>query len=436
MEPSAKVESLKKVEPSQTMSRVLLMAIGDDGQPTPFRVSGENNGQIGGSSSGGVETVTAGDGLTNSGSATNPTLDVVVDASTIEINTNTLRVKDAGITYAKLSTANKTSLARKNGAINADFRVWQRGTSSPTTVNNGYGPDHWRLLLPAANVATIARSTDAPANSKYSCAVTTGATTNNKFGIFQPIEGVDVYRFRGQTATLSAQLKATNLSDIRMAIIEWTGTEDSISATPISGWNATNTNPNLVNPSWVYVNTPTNLAVGASFARYSVSGSVSTSATNLGIFIWSDDTSTTTTTDLFKVGEVQLEVGSEVTPFEFRPFQQELALCQRYCWVQSVAGNEAVAHGSANGTNQAIFLVRTPVTMRQAPTLTATFSDWQLTDGNTNHDVTSSLVQSASTPDILRMVATLSTSPLTQFRPYNLAGDAGGTRLLIAESEL
>jgi hypothetical protein len=52
----------------------------------------------------GVLSVAAGSGLANSGTSTAVVLDVNVDASTIEINSDTLRVKDLGITAAKLAS--------------------------------------------------------------------------------------------------------------------------------------------------------------------------------------------------------------------------------------------------------------------------------------------------------------------------------------------
>jgi hypothetical protein len=53
--------------------------------------------------SGDISAVTAGAGLTGGGASGAVTLDVNVDDSTIEINTDTVRVKDGGITAAKLA---------------------------------------------------------------------------------------------------------------------------------------------------------------------------------------------------------------------------------------------------------------------------------------------------------------------------------------------
>jgi hypothetical protein len=48
------------------------------------------------------------------------------------------------------------------------------------------------------------------------------------------------------------------------------------------------------------------------------------------------------TSNDFRITGVQLEPGTSATPFEFRPFQQELSLCQRY-YEKSYAMDQAPA---------------------------------------------------------------------------------------------
>jgi hypothetical protein len=66
---------------------------------------------------------------------------------------------------------------------------------------------------------------------------------------------------------------------------------------------------------------------------------------------------------------VQLEKGTVATPFEFRNYAQELALCQRYYWNFSSAGGVYTGFGSGytNGTS-ALITVPFPVQMRAQPT--------------------------------------------------------------------
>jgi hypothetical protein len=74
---------------------------------------------------------------------------------------------------------------------------------------------------------------------------------------------------------------------------------------------------------------------------------------------------------------VQLEVGTQATSFEYRQYQQELALCYRYAMVTDVT---VFAGGIGDGTTQIWATTIFPVPMRAAPsTITAsgtcTFSD-------------------------------------------------------------
>src|SRR5205807_2247785 len=95
------------------------------------------------------------------------------------------------------------------------------------------------------------------------------------------------------------------------------------------------TNPSLT--TWTYLNTPANVNPTTSWAQYQVTAAVNSAATNLAIFIWCDDTTTTTITDVMRVAEVSLIPGTVASPWLPRPIQQELAICQRYCF--TLAGN-------------------------------------------------------------------------------------------------
>ena len=97
-----------------------------------------------------VESVTARNALTNNGTATNPVLDVNVDDSTIEIDTNLdeLRIKDLGVTSGKLAAGSVTEVKRSrtvdtsfsdDDIISSDINLVTTGSSSielhlPTAV--------------------------------------------------------------------------------------------------------------------------------------------------------------------------------------------------------------------------------------------------------------------------------------------------------------
>ena len=73
---------------------------------------------------------------------------------------------------------------------------------------------------------------------------------------------------------------------------------------------------------------------------------------------------------------VQLEVGPQATAFEHLLRAEELALCQRYCYRHtdsnstSAASQVMIGTGNFYTTNQPLYAVHFPVTMRAIPTLT------------------------------------------------------------------
>jgi hypothetical protein len=277
---------------------------------------------------------------------------------------------------------------RRNRIINGDFRVWQRGASAPTTADNAYGPDRWRVVTETtATGFTINReSTDVPAGgSRYAAKLTIGASNNTKNGLFTILEGVDMWDLRGQAVSLQFKMKVSDarIGDVRVALVNWTGTEDATSADPINVWGAAGTNPTYTG-SWANVNTPANLSPTTSWATYKLENQiVSASATNLAVFIWIDD-KTTTAGDYLLEADVQLEKGAICTDVERRPLAVELELCKRYAeWLGGTVASEPFGVGLSTSTNTVSDVdIGWLVTKRVAPTITlSAASDFQMTSG-------------------------------------------------------
>lgn len=107
--------------------------------------------------------------------------------------------------------------------------------------------------------------------------------------------------------------------------------------------------------------------------------SISASATNLAIIIWCDDRTTTTTTDILRIGGyVTLVQGAKAPVAMVLPFGQEIARCQRYfckSFAQATVPAEGVASTFRPGfawadTALGVTPIRYPVQMRTAPTIT------------------------------------------------------------------
>ena len=86
---------------------------------------------------------------------------------------------------------------------------------------------------------------------------------------------------------------------------------------------------------------------------------------------------------------VQFEVGTTATPFEFRHYGQELALCQRYYYKlgpNPVATDGVFVNGFCDTTINFVGFINHPVPMRVAPTLitTGTASDYSIRFAGSN----------------------------------------------------
>jgi hypothetical protein len=129
----------------------------------------------------------------------------------------------------------------------------------------------------------------------------------------------------------------------------------------------------------------------------------------------------------FYITGVQLEVGTQATSFEYRQYQQELALCQRY-YVKllsngtSNTGNLLV--GVVESATSARAMTTLPTTMRSFPTVSFGGS-LRVYDGTVAPTLTS--IGTISTTTILAATITASGGGLTVGRCAILINPAAGT---------
>lgn len=138
------------------------------------------------------------------------------------------------------------------------------------------------------------------------------------------------------------------------------------------------------------------------------------------------------------IAQVQLCAGEVALPFQPKSYAQELADCQRYCYVKNVGANTiASMGGNADASTRCYPIVQLPVQMRSTITLDSatTAGDWVVTDNSGSYDVTALSINTQSGGLSVQFSATVA-SGLTVARNYVMAADSGGTRSLYFSSEL
>ena len=231
----------------------------------------------------------------------------------------------------------------RNAIINGNFDFSQRGASFTA---NGYGIDRWihgaiGTTQTVTQQAFTVGQTAVPNEPMWFCrtVVTSVAGAGNYAVLGQRIENVRT--FAGQQVTVSFWAKADATKNISVEMSQFFGTGGSPSAIV----NSIGTTKTSIGTSWQKVTVTATIP--------SISGKTLGSNPNsyLDLAIWFDAGSTfNTRTDslgqqsgTFEIAQVQVEPGPVATPFERRPQQVELALCQRYAYTWGALGFQLAA---------------------------------------------------------------------------------------------
>ena len=269
----------------------------------------------------------------------------------------------------------------RNRIINGDMRIDQRNASASVTTSAlqqlTYTVDRWAYYNDVVSKRTIQQVTTAPPGFKNSLKVTVISTDTAGPQQFlrQTIEGYNLADLNwgtpsAQPAVLSFWVRSSIVGQHGGAIQStntdwcfpfayyinvadtWEYKTVQISGATIGSWGSTNNaGASIQFENGVgYQKSPANvwLAVNSTAST----GSVNLCATNGATWY---------------ITGVQFEKGTVATPFEFRPFPVELALCQRYYWQHSISvWVSAILDGSSSDYPGAF--IQHPVPMRITPT--------------------------------------------------------------------
>jgi len=299
--------------------------------------------------------------------------------------------KAAELAKAGETLTNQPS-GRKNIVTNGAMQVAQRSASETGLgAATGYFTlDRWSMREGAASAGrfTMARVADGPSGFANCLKLTTTtADTSIAAGEFlflsQRFEGQDLQQLKkgtsdAESVTVSFYVKGNaaatyvcELSDTdsdRSITQAFTVTTDWVKKTltfpgDTTGAMDDDTAMSLQLIFWLHG--------GSTYTSGTFSDNTWTSETSANRYAGSRTSIFDATSRTFFITGVQMEVGSQATPFEHRSFGEEMLLCQRYFFIgcsSTDAHTGGMANGSFRTTSNAQILQRHPVVMRANPT--------------------------------------------------------------------
>ena len=275
----------------------------------------------------------------------------------------------------------------RNKLINGGMVIDQRNAGASVTANDGtYDVDRWKCVATANGKFTMqqnAGSVTPPAGFSYylGCTSTSAysVSATDFFHVRQAIEGFNVADLgfgtaNAQTVTLSFWVRSSLTGTFGGSLNNNAFNRSYPFSYTISSANTWEQKSVTIagdtSGTWLTTN-------GVGFNMSFSLGAGSTQSGTAGAWVASEKESVTGATSVvgtngatFYITGVQLEAGSTASPFEYRQYGTELALCQRYFYkVTGSSGNgyAMIGSGSSTSTTVAELLCPVPVTMRTIP---------------------------------------------------------------------
>jgi hypothetical protein len=254
----------------------------------------------------------------------------------------------SGVPAWGTASSGSSNVAGKNGVLNSNFSVWQRGTSVSGAGGGAYTADRWFLY--AGSNGTVSRQATGDTTNlpfiQYCARVgrLNGVTDTTAFPFSQSFESVNSIPFAGKTVTLSFYArKGANYSPassgLPVVLATGTGTDQNYSSAGFTGGATPISQTATLTTTW---------------QRFSYSATLSASATQLAVSFNYAPVGTAGANDYFEVTGVQLEIASSASAYSpnAATFQGELAACQRY---YEKSYNVDVAPGTSTDNGQVVW---------------------------------------------------------------------------------
>jgi hypothetical protein len=243
-----------------------------------------------------------------------------------------------GLKWDTAGSGGGASAAYRNRLINPFGRWKQSGVGAQT--DGVYGFDQWYALVQNAAI-TSSQLTDVEDGVPYGMRYTQSQGTAQRFGIAQPLESLESKDLRGKDVTLKARVRCSAATTLRYAIIEWTGTADTITKDFVADWsNTTFTAGNFFTSTSTVITATGSVALAAdTLTDVKLTGTVGSSANNIVVLFWTDSAQAYGTT--LDISATWFGQGDSPTVVEFPVVADDWDRCQRF-YEKSYEPDEAI----------------------------------------------------------------------------------------------
>lgn len=296
----------------------------------------------------------------------------------------------------------------KNRLLNGGMVVNQRGSGSGI-ADDAYCIDGWYILTQTGTIAW-SQLTDPESGAPYGLRLTQSQASAQRIGVAQIIKTRDCRDLRSAVTTLAGRVRLSTSSDVRYAVLEWTGTADAVTSDVVADWTSSSyTAGGFFNSTTLAVLAVGEVTCSAATARAldALNATVGASMNNIIVFVWTEGTLAQNGT--LDIWSMQFEAGAVDTGFEHVPHATEFMRCRKQLRYEAPGNGKMVSQGLAITTTQSLQLIAFSPPMDAAPTAitVSNGAHFDSRDGSNGVHTTSSLAFSSATPEAVVMLATV-----------------------------
>lgn len=217
-------------------------------------------------------------------------------------------------------------------APNPFFQVDQLVNAATARADDTYGHDHWYVLTQTASIQVSAQ-TDQEDGQPSNARLTQNQAAAQRMGYACIIEGKFCKHLRGQQVTFRPRVRCSSGQAIRIAVLEWSGTEDAVVSDVVNDWTSVdytdgaakffvdaNFNPVAVGAKTPAANTWTDMDA--------LTVTLSSTFNNLVLFVWTENTAAQNVT--LDIGKVRFVRGPHASNIRLPSFDEVMRYAQRY----------------------------------------------------------------------------------------------------------